>query len=83
LSRPVLLLHGLDDDIVPPGQARAIAERLGAAGVPHEFVAFPGEGHGFRRADTVRTALLTELAFYGRVLGFTPVDPVPESAVVR
>jgi dipeptidyl aminopeptidase/acylaminoacyl peptidase len=81
LRCPLLLLHGLDDTIVPPAQARAIAERLAAAGVPHAHVAFPGEGHGFRRVETVRTALLTELGFYGRVLGFTPADPVPDCSV--
>jgi hypothetical protein len=31
---------------------------------------FPGEGHGFRKADTMRRVLELELDFYGRVFGF-------------
>jgi dipeptidyl aminopeptidase/acylaminoacyl peptidase len=83
LRRPVLLLHGSADTIVPANQARAIADRLNAIGVPHELVEFPGEGHGFRDAGTVSTALRTELAFYGRVLGFTPAEPLSPEAVAR
>jgi dipeptidyl aminopeptidase/acylaminoacyl peptidase len=41
---------------------------------------FEGEGHGFRRAETIKRCLEAELYFYARVFGFTlagPVKPVP------
>ena len=42
--------------------------------MPHRYVLFEGEGHGFHSAATVEQALQTELAFYGAVLGFDPAD---------
>jgi hypothetical protein len=35
---------------------------------------FVGEGHGFRRAETLRAVARAELAFLGRALGFAPAD---------
>ena len=85
LARPVLLLQGEDDRVVPPSQAEVLLAALTANGVPHAFVLFPGEGHGFRRSETLVEALETELAFYGQVLGFTPADDLPRrgSALIR
>jgi dipeptidyl aminopeptidase/acylaminoacyl peptidase len=39
-------------------------------GVPHAYVLFPGEQHGFRKAENIRAALDGELSFYAQVLGF-------------
>lgn len=72
LRTPVLVLQGSDDAVVPPDQAEAVAAALAAAGVHHRYLLFEGEGHGFRRADTIVAAFAAELAFYGEVLGFTP-----------
>ena len=36
-----------------------------------------GEGHGFRRAETIQAATQAELYFLGRVLGFSPADELP------
>ncbi|MFI8633469.1 prolyl oligopeptidase family serine peptidase [Microbacterium sp. NPDC077663] len=75
-SVPVLLLQGAEDAVVPPSQAEAIRDALAAKGVPHAYVLYGGEGHGFRRAETVIHALESELAFLGRVFGFeTPGVP--------
>jgi dipeptidyl aminopeptidase/acylaminoacyl peptidase len=71
LTCPVLLLQGLDDPIVPPAQSEAIAADLAAHGIPHAYIAFEGESHGFRKAETVIASLEAEIAFYGQVLGFT------------
>jgi dipeptidyl aminopeptidase/acylaminoacyl peptidase len=78
LTCPVLLLQGLDDPIVPPSQSEAIARDLAAHGIPYGYIAFEGESHGFRKAETNIAALEAELAFYGQVFGFTPpgVPPV-------
>jgi dipeptidyl aminopeptidase/acylaminoacyl peptidase len=74
---PVLLLQGLDDKIVLPSQSRTIAEQLAAHAISHALLEFEGESHGFRRADTITTALESELSFYSQVFGFTPRD-IPE-----
>jgi dipeptidyl aminopeptidase/acylaminoacyl peptidase len=73
---PLLLLQGAEDPVVPPAQSEAIRDALAAHGVPHAYVVYEGEGHGFRRAENVINALETELAFLGAVYGFdTPGVP--------
>ncbi|MGP6205138.1 prolyl oligopeptidase family serine peptidase [Microbacterium sp. F2] len=74
---PMLLLQGAEDEVVPPAQAEAIREALAARGIPHAYVLYEGEAHGFRRAETVIHALETELAFLGAVFGFTPPGVAP------
>jgi dipeptidyl aminopeptidase/acylaminoacyl peptidase len=77
LTCPVLLLQGLDDPIVPPSQSEAIAADLAAHGIRHAYIAFAGESHGFRKAETVIASLEAELAFYGEIFGFTPPGVPP------
>ncbi|HST66273.1 MAG TPA: S9 family peptidase, partial [Mycobacteriales bacterium] len=72
LDRPVLLLQGLDDKVVPPSQAELFVAALEKKGIPHAYLAFEGEQHGFRRQETVIAALEAELSFYGQVFGFEP-----------
>lgn len=76
ISCPVLVMQGLDDMIVPPSQAEAIVEALAANGIPHAYLAFEGEGHGFRGATAIRRSLEAELSFLGQVFGFTPADDI-------
>jgi dipeptidyl aminopeptidase/acylaminoacyl peptidase len=64
----VLLLQGTEDPVVPPAQAEGMRSALDAAGTPCELEFFEGEGHGFRRADTLVACLEAELAFYRREL---------------
>jgi dipeptidyl aminopeptidase/acylaminoacyl peptidase len=77
-TAPVLLLQGLDDPVVPPAQSEVIAADLAAHGIAHAYITFEGESHGFRKAETVMTAIEAELSFYGQILGFAPpgVPPV-------
>jgi dipeptidyl aminopeptidase/acylaminoacyl peptidase len=72
LSCPVLLLQGEEDLVVPPSQAELFRAALVRKHIPHAYLLFPGEQHGFRQAETVIAALSAELSFYGQVLGFTP-----------
>jgi acetyl esterase/lipase len=44
---PTFLVHGGDDEIVPPGESELLAGRLRAAGVPHRLVALPWANHTF------------------------------------
>lgn len=79
LRAPVILFQGLEDEVVPPNQAETMVAALGRNGVPHAYLPFPGEQHGFRRAETEIRCLEAELYFYGRILGFEPageLEPV-------
>ena len=49
LERPVLILHGDQDPVVPVEGSKAFAERAAALGKDIEFHVFEGEGHGFRQ----------------------------------
>ncbi len=75
-NRPVILLQGLEDKIVPPNQAELILESLKKRGVPVAYVPFAGEQHGFRKAENIIRASEVELYFYSRILGFDPADTI-------
>jgi len=78
-NRPLIVLQGDEDPVVPPAQAEAIVNALAANQVPHAYLLFPGEQHGFRRAENIVRALEAELSFYAQVFGFEPagsIEPV-------
>ena len=77
ISCPVLVIQGLEDRVVPPRHAEAIVAALAANDIPHAYLAFEGEGHGFRGADAIRRTLEARLSFLGAVFGFTPADDLP------
>ncbi|WP_036262123.1 S9 family peptidase [Methylocapsa aurea] len=70
LACPVIFFQGEDDKTVPPNQARTMVEAMSARRLPVAFYVFEGEGHGFRKAETLRRVLELELDFYGRIFGF-------------
>ncbi|MBB5908519.1 dipeptidyl aminopeptidase/acylaminoacyl peptidase [Actinoalloteichus hymeniacidonis] len=76
LAGPILLLQGLEDEICPPEQSDRFAAQLEGRGIPFAYLTFEGEQHGFRRFETVQTALRAELSFYAQTLGFQ-VSGVP------
>jgi dipeptidyl aminopeptidase/acylaminoacyl peptidase len=75
-DRPVLLLQGLEDKVVPPNQAEVILEALKKKGVPVAYIPFAGEQHGFRKAETIIRAQEAELYFYSRILGFPLAEEI-------
>jgi dipeptidyl aminopeptidase/acylaminoacyl peptidase len=75
LHRPMIFFQGLDDKVVPPPQSEVMVSALRARGVPVAYVTLAGEGHGFRKADSIVRTLEAELYFYLRVFGI----PVPTS----
>ncbi len=82
LQVPVILFQGLEDKVVPPNQAEQMAAALERNGVPHAYLPFEGELHGFRKAETNIRCLESELYFYGRIMGFEPAgDPAPVEIV--
>ena len=76
ISCPVLVLQGADDRVVPPTQAEAIVAALQANDIPHGYLLFEGEGHGFRGEAAIRRAQEAELSFLGQVFGFEPADAI-------
>ncbi|MES4889554.1 LpqB family beta-propeller domain-containing protein [Streptomyces sp. NPDC096012] len=78
LTAPFLLLQGLDDVICPPAQCERFLARIAGRGVPHAYLTFAGEGHGFRRADTMIRALEAELSLYAQVFGLDPEPRIPK-----
>jgi dipeptidyl aminopeptidase/acylaminoacyl peptidase len=82
--RPLIVLQGSEDEIVPPNQSELIVEALRKRGLPVAYLLFDGEQHGFRRAENIRRALDAELSFYAQVLGFElPADEGIEPVVVE
>jgi dipeptidyl aminopeptidase/acylaminoacyl peptidase len=73
---PLLVLQGLEDEVVPPNQSEMIVAALDEQGVPVAYLAFEGEQHGFRQAATITRALEAEASFYAQVLGFDLADDV-------
>jgi dipeptidyl aminopeptidase/acylaminoacyl peptidase len=83
ISTPMLVLQGADDRVVPPSQAELIVGALRERGVPHAYLLYEGEGHGFRKAENIVGSLQAELSFYAQVLGFEPAGAVPKLEIVN
>ncbi|HEX5015657.1 MAG TPA: S9 family peptidase [Candidatus Limnocylindrales bacterium] len=75
-SCPVLILQGAEDRVVPPQQAEEIVDALWEKHLPHAYLLFPGEDHGFRAAENIIRSFEAELSFYGQIFGFTPADAI-------
>ena len=71
----MLVLQGADDEVVLPSQAERIVDALRERGIPHAYLLFEGEGHGFRKTESIIRSLEAELSFYAQVLGFEPRAP--------
>lgn len=75
-SSALILFQGLDDEVVPPNQAETMFRAARAKELPVAYLAFEGEGHGFRQAQNIKRTLEAELYFYSRVFGFDLAEPV-------
>jgi len=79
LACPVIFFQGLEDEVVPPGQAEMMVAVLRAKKLPVAYITFAKEQHGFRIAENIKRALDAELYFYSRIFGFRPaveIEPV-------
>ena len=74
----VIVFQGLEDQIVPPAQAELMVNGLVQNKLPHVYMTFRGEQHGFRQAANIIKTLESELSFYGQILGFSPpgISPI-------
>ena len=76
IKAPLMLLQGTDDPVVPVEQAKEMYEALRAAGNAVALKLYEGEGHGFRSAQNIKDALLSELSFYRTVWGIATDTPI-------
>ena len=53
IEKPVLVLHGLLDDVVPPEASEEIVHRLKKLDKTFEYKTYPGEPHGFLQRETL------------------------------
>ncbi|HET7339149.1 MAG TPA: S9 family peptidase [Candidatus Dormibacteraeota bacterium] len=81
LSAPVILFQGLEDRIVPPSQAETFVAVCRDKHLPHAYVAYEGEQHGFRQEKNIRRTFEGELWFFSRIFGFEPADDIAPVAV--
>jgi dipeptidyl aminopeptidase/acylaminoacyl peptidase len=76
ITVPVLVEQGAEDRVVPPAEAERIVDALFERRVPHAYLLFPGEDHGFRSRDAIIASFSAELSFYAQVFGFEPADAI-------
>jgi len=76
ITCPLILLQGLDDPVVPPNQSQMIYEAERTRGLPVALLTFPGEQHGFVKAENNIRALEAELYFYSRIFNFELAESV-------
>ncbi|KAJ2809523.1 PFAM Prolyl oligopeptidase [Coemansia guatemalensis] len=76
LENPVIFMHGLDDEIVPPSQTAQMVAALKEKGQRVAHIEFEKEDHGFIQAQHIKRALEARLYFFGRILGFEPADHI-------
>ncbi|MES2898460.1 MAG: prolyl oligopeptidase family serine peptidase [Pseudomonadota bacterium] len=81
LKRPMIFFQGLDDKVVPPQQSEVMVKALRAAGVPVAYMTLEGEGHGFRKSDSIIRTLEAELYFYQRIFGMAQPGGTPPVAI--
>jgi dipeptidyl aminopeptidase/acylaminoacyl peptidase len=81
ITAPVLVQQGAEDRVVPPSEAERIVDALFERRIPHGYLLFPGEDHGFRGKDAIIRSFGAELSFYAQVFGFEPADPIEPIAI--
>lgn len=81
IACPVILIQGLDDEVVPPTQAEVMVRALAERGIPYAYLTFPGERHGLRKAGNIERTVEAELWFLSRILGFELAEKVEPVAI--
>jgi dipeptidyl aminopeptidase/acylaminoacyl peptidase len=76
LKCPVILFQGLEDKIVPPNQAEEFIAVCEQKKLPHAYVAFEGEQHGFRQEKNIRRSIEGELYFVSQIFDLGLADKI-------
>ncbi|MFC1996911.1 prolyl oligopeptidase family serine peptidase [Chloroflexota bacterium] len=63
IKDPIIIFQGEDDRVVPKNQSDEIVAALRRSNVPHEYHLYPGEGHGFRKTETIEQFYTTLVKF--------------------
>ncbi|MBN2149795.1 MAG: prolyl oligopeptidase family serine peptidase [Anaerolineales bacterium] len=71
ITDPLLVFQGEEDNVVPRAQSDEIVAALRRQGVPHEYHLYPGEGHGFRKAESIEHMYRTIEKFLRQVVIFS------------
>ena len=69
IQAPLLVVHGEHDTNVPIGEARQVVEALRARGGDVDYLELQGEGHVYRRRDSVRSLISRTVEFLTSRLG--------------
>jgi len=68
IESPLVLLQGQDDRVVPLEQAEEMERVLKEGGKDVQLVVFEGEGHGWRKEENIRRAVVEEEGLWRRTL---------------
>ena len=68
---PLAIFQGEDDQVVPQSQSEALVESLRRRDIPHIYHLYPGEGHGFRKPETIEHFYKTVEQFLQHYVIFT------------
>jgi dipeptidyl aminopeptidase/acylaminoacyl peptidase len=71
IQDPVAFYQGEEDVVVPRNQSDEMVASLQRRGVPHIYHVYPGEGHGFRKAENIAHLYQTIEAFLQQYVIFT------------
>ncbi len=55
IQDPIAIFQGKEDKVVPPDQAETIVQVLRSRGIPHIYRLYEGEGHGWRKVETIES----------------------------
>lgn len=66
IADPILLFQGADDRVVPRQQSDTVVDVLVRNKVPHAYHVYEGEGHGWRKSETIKHYYETILSFLER-----------------
>jgi dipeptidyl aminopeptidase/acylaminoacyl peptidase len=72
IQDPIAIFQGDSDRVVPPDQSEDIVKVLRQRGVPHIFRLYQGEGHGFRKSETIADYLKESEKFLQQHVIFVP-----------
>jgi dipeptidyl aminopeptidase/acylaminoacyl peptidase len=54
IQDPLAIFQGEEDKVVPRDQSDEIVESLVRRGIPHLYRTYEGEGHGWRKSETIQ-----------------------------
>lgn len=70
IKNALYVFQGSEDRVVPLNQAEELVRVLQQNGVPHRYKVYEGEGHGWRKPETISDFYREMLAFLERMLKF-------------